>query len=273
MAFDERSERLLNTLVPKAEQQARLFLQTVQGQNIDARIISGMRTYAEQNALYAQGRTAPGRRVTNAPAGFSNHNFGLAWDIGVFDGADYLEESPLYAKAGRIGRGLGLEWGGDWRKPDEPHFQCRTGKKLADLRALVKAHGGSFALAKSAIDAHVADLPANEPEPAPAATPTSIVPVDVYLNTKRFDINAFLEESRVYVSASDWVDYFGGEIVARSKAGASAPTVTIALHADQSKMAARTQDGVLFVKFADINALLGYHFKFDSATRRLTLRK
>lgn len=55
---------------------------------------SGLRTYEEQNALYAQGRTAPGNKVTNAKGGFSNHNFGIAFDIGIFEGAKYLGDSP-----------------------------------------------------------------------------------------------------------------------------------------------------------------------------------
>jgi len=45
------------------------------------KLISGLRTYEEQDALYAQGRTAPGPKVTNAPGGHSNHNFGLAFDM------------------------------------------------------------------------------------------------------------------------------------------------------------------------------------------------
>lgn len=284
MAFDERSEKVLNTLVPKAERQARLFLQKLRDANIGARLIGGTRTYAEQDALFAQGRTKPGPRVTNARGGFSSHNFGIAWDIGIFEDGDYQEESPLYAKAGKIGRDMGLEWGGDWKTiPDQPHFQCRTGKTLADLRALVKANGGDISAAKAAINAIVADLPTGAHAPAPAPTPAptpatpvagTLAPVDVYLNTKKFDIRAFLSQSRVYVSVSDFVDYFGGEIVARSGGGAtSPPTVTVALHGDRAKIAARIEDEVTFVTFADINALLGYNFKLDSAARRLTLLK
>jgi peptidoglycan L-alanyl-D-glutamate endopeptidase CwlK len=277
MAFDERSEKLLKTLTPRAEEQARLFLQKLHNANIAARIISGTRTYAQQDALFAQGRTKPGKIVTRARGGFSNHNFGIAWDIGIFNGKDYLEESPLYAKAGKIGRDMGLEWGGDWKTiQDGPHFQCRTGKTLADLRALVKANGGDIAWRNRPIDAIVADLPTDGNSPVPATKPGTpsagtFAPVDVFLNAKKFDIRAFLSESRVYVSASDFVDYFGGQIVA--KRGGKSPTITVALNGDQGKMAVRTEDGVAFVKFADINALLGYDFKFNSTARRLTLLK
>jgi peptidoglycan L-alanyl-D-glutamate endopeptidase CwlK len=100
-------------------------------------VLSGTRTYAEQDALFAKGG------VTKARGGFSNHNFGIAFDIGVFSGAKYLEESPLYKAVAVIGKGLGLSWGGDWKSfVDEPHYQLRPSwakdmtesQMLAELR-------------------------------------------------------------------------------------------------------------------------------------------
>ena len=104
------------------------------------RIISGTRTYAEQAAIFAQGRTTPGKIVTKAGPGQSNHNFGVAWDIGVFLNGEYLNESPLYGKLGATGKGLGLEWGGDWSGfVDRPHYQLRMTSSLAELRASFEA--------------------------------------------------------------------------------------------------------------------------------------
>ena len=139
ITFDDRSERNLKTLLPGAERAARKFLAAVRAAGIDARIISGTRTYAEQQALFDQGRTKPGPRVTNARPGQSNHNFGIAWDIGIFsDSSDYLEDSPLYRKAGAIGKAMGLDWGGDWAKiRDEPHFEVKTGLSMAQKRERV----------------------------------------------------------------------------------------------------------------------------------------
>ena len=45
------------------------------------RVTQGLRTFAEQDALYQQGRTKPGKKVTNAKAGQSIHNYGFAVDI------------------------------------------------------------------------------------------------------------------------------------------------------------------------------------------------
>jgi peptidoglycan L-alanyl-D-glutamate endopeptidase CwlK len=121
---DQRSAGNIATLLPFVRPVAIQFLQLLTAASITAHIISGLRTYAEQTALYAQGRTLPGDIVTKAPAGYSNHNFGVAFDIGIFTGAKYLDNSPLYRQAGRIGKSIGLVWGGDWKSiQDEPHFE------------------------------------------------------------------------------------------------------------------------------------------------------
>ncbi len=139
--FDLRSEKNITTLHPRAQVLARQFFANVLNSSdlvnngVIAKIISGTRTYSEQAELYAQGRTKPGRIVTNAAAGRSNHNFGIAWDVGLFKGSDYLEESPLYDVMGTIGKNLGLEWGGDWSSLiDKPHFQLKVGLTLAEVR-------------------------------------------------------------------------------------------------------------------------------------------
>ena len=45
------------------------------------RIAQGLRTFKEQDDLYALGRTIPGKKVTNAKGGQSVHNYGFAVDI------------------------------------------------------------------------------------------------------------------------------------------------------------------------------------------------
>jgi peptidoglycan L-alanyl-D-glutamate endopeptidase CwlK len=118
---DPRSEGNIATLHPRVRPFARALIERAAGQGITIKVISGMRTYAEQNALFEQ---RP--KVTNARGGFSNHNFGLAFDIGVFEGSSYRDESPKYKAVGALGTDLGLEWGGNWKSiQDEPHFQLR----------------------------------------------------------------------------------------------------------------------------------------------------
>ncbi len=123
---DNRSEKAIATLLPQVQPIARALVQKAAASGIQIKIISGLRSYAEQDALYAQGRTAPGNKVTNARGGYSNHNFGIAFDVGVFAGTKYLPESPQYKAVGILGVDLGLEWGGNWKTlVDEPHFQLR----------------------------------------------------------------------------------------------------------------------------------------------------
>ena len=85
MEFDFRTERNIRTLALPAQKECRIFMKKVVAEDIQAKIISGSRTYAEQNRLFRQGRYGnPGPVVTNARGGRSNHNFGIAWDIGIF---------------------------------------------------------------------------------------------------------------------------------------------------------------------------------------------
>lgn len=86
-----------------------------------------LRTKKEQDALYAKGRTAPGSIVTNAKGSTysSMHQWGVAFDFFRNDGSGtYNDTDGFFKKVGEIGKSIGLEWGGDWKKPqDKPHFQ------------------------------------------------------------------------------------------------------------------------------------------------------
>src|SRR6202021_3611073 len=71
--------------------------------NVQVILIAGMRTFAESDALYAQGRTEPGPIVTNAPAGESFHNYGLAVDFDmVTNGKDDYEVSAHWLGVGAV---------------------------------------------------------------------------------------------------------------------------------------------------------------------------
>jgi peptidoglycan LD-endopeptidase CwlK len=151
---DDRSEKVIATLLPEVQSYARALVTKADADGITIKVISGLRTYDEQNDLYAQGRTQPGRIVTNARGGYSNHNFGIAFDVGVFEGSQYLDESPKYKAVGVLGMDLGLEWGGNWKTiQDEPHFQLRPNwagdlserDMLAELRSRKESGIGAYA--------------------------------------------------------------------------------------------------------------------------------
>jgi len=104
-----------------------------------------LRTFKEQQDLYEIGRSRPGKKVTNASAGMSYHNYGLAidivliidgknasWDIkSDFDGdkkADWQEIVTIFKQHG-------WTWGGDWKFTDYPHFEKTFGYSVRDLLA------------------------------------------------------------------------------------------------------------------------------------------
>ncbi|MGR0372021.1 M15 family metallopeptidase [Listeria monocytogenes] len=91
-------------------------------------VAQGYRSTAEQNALYAQGRTKPGAIVTNAKGGQSNHNYGVAVDLCLYtnDGKDVIWESTTsrWKKVVAAMKAEGFKWGGDWKSfKDYPHFE------------------------------------------------------------------------------------------------------------------------------------------------------
>ena len=150
---DSRSEKAIATLMPEVQPLARALVQKAASVGITIKIISGLRTYAEQDALYAKGRTEPGPIVTKAKGGYSNHNFGIAFDIGVFEGNKYLDESPKYKAVGALGVDMGLEWGGNWKTiVDQPHYQLRPNwakempekQMLAELRSRHDSGSGVY---------------------------------------------------------------------------------------------------------------------------------
>ena len=105
---------------------------------IELLITSTYRDVESQNALYAQGRTAPGMVVTNARGGDSFHQYHVAYDVvPVVAGKLVWETSnPVWREIGRIGKECGLEWAGDWNRFQEfPHFQITGGWTIEDFKS------------------------------------------------------------------------------------------------------------------------------------------
>jgi peptidoglycan LD-endopeptidase CwlK len=127
---DTVSELRLSQVYPGLADKVRAMAAQLEAEAIDIRVTQGLRTMAEQEALYAQGRTADGSIVTNARAGFTWHQFGLAIDVVPLSpqGVDWDTSHPVWARIVDIGTGLGLVSGAEWRTfPDWPHFQL-TGR-------------------------------------------------------------------------------------------------------------------------------------------------
>lgn len=108
--------------------------------NTTLRITQGLRTFAEQEALYNQGRNGnAGKIVTNAKAGQSFHNYGLAIDLVELD--DNKNEMADWhfdmATLKPIADKYGIVWGGDFRSiKDKPHFEYTFGHTWQQLLQL-----------------------------------------------------------------------------------------------------------------------------------------
>ncbi len=133
--LDAASEAKLAKVNPELANRVRAMAADLKAQGINVRVTDGLRTFEEQNALYAKGRTAPGNIVTKVRGGGSFHNYGLAVDVVPLDKngkANYNVGKDVWNKIGAAGQKQGLTWGGAWKGfVDQPHFQLDGGKTSA----------------------------------------------------------------------------------------------------------------------------------------------
>ena len=135
------NSRSLNDLHPKVKPMVEEFIQKCADNGIDLLVTSTYRDHESQNALYAQGRTIPGKKVTNAKGGQSWHNWRVAVDIVPMRNGKPVwgttgTDGELWNKVGEIGESVGLEWAGRWKTFKEyAHFQYTGGLSLADFQA------------------------------------------------------------------------------------------------------------------------------------------
>ena len=120
------SEKRLQRLHPALASAVRAIVADLAAQGTTVEVVQGLRTFAEQDELYAKGRTTPGAIVTQARGGESNHNFGLAVDLCPFtdDKPNWNAPMSVWAAIGASAAAHGLEWGGQWKKfIDKPHVE------------------------------------------------------------------------------------------------------------------------------------------------------
>ena len=162
MFRDPVSEKRIETLHPKIAAEVLCLFNRANNMlltgNAKARVTSAFRSIQEQAALYAKGRTAAGKIVTNAKGGYSIHNYGLAFDFclivdeGKYASWEYLKDfdgdlTPDWMEFVNLFKQYGYEWGGDWKSfKDRPHLQKTFGKTVEQLRALPKDKQGFVVL-------------------------------------------------------------------------------------------------------------------------------
>jgi peptidoglycan L-alanyl-D-glutamate endopeptidase CwlK len=104
-------------------------------------IVQTLRTFEEQDLLYQKGRTRPGDKVTNAKAGASYHNYGLAVDFCLqINGKLVWKVDANWMIVVECFKEHGFSWGGDWKSfKDQPHVEKTFGHNWKELLARYKA--------------------------------------------------------------------------------------------------------------------------------------
>lgn len=146
--MDKRSLDNLDTLHPKFKPsaiEAWTEAQALMPDNVQIIVVQGLRSFAESNALYEQGRTTKGPIVTKAKAGESYHNYGLAFDFEMITN-NHEDDivGPNWLKVVEVMKKHGMTWGGEFPQSfhDNPHFENKYGHNWRDLLALHNA--GNF---------------------------------------------------------------------------------------------------------------------------------
>lgn len=141
----EINAQRLAKIHPELREKAIKLIEAAAKENILLLVTQSLRTKEEQDALFAQGRTKPGNKVTNCAGMSGPHTWGTAFDICIYvdkdhdmvvDGNEINWSDPRYARVGAIGKSLGLKWGGDFKSlMDMPHFELSQ-FSIAALRKL-----------------------------------------------------------------------------------------------------------------------------------------
>ncbi len=140
---DVRIDR--DKLHPWLDYKLGLLLKECAKQGIYLIVTEGFRTKEYQDQLYAKGRTAPGKVVTNARGNSysSQHQWGIAFDIAI-NAVKHLYDPAIIKKVAKIAKSkkVGLSWGGDWKGiVDTPHFYL--GKWGSTTKKLKQKYGTS----------------------------------------------------------------------------------------------------------------------------------
>lgn len=142
---DKISLSRIEKLHPKLRNEVIEIYDKILERNVNIRFTDTLRTFTEQNDLYAQGRTKDGKIVTHAKGGESYHNYGLALDFCLLlqKGKEVSWNRNLDLDADNqkdwdevvaVFKHYGWEWGGDWTNfKDYPHFQKTFGLSTSEL--------------------------------------------------------------------------------------------------------------------------------------------
>lgn len=129
---------------PALAHRARKLIAFAKADGYELRVTAGLRTFKEQDDLF---RKRP--KVTNARAGQSFHNYGLAVDVAFVVDGKISWDDKLYKNIGKWALNAGLEWGGSWKKfKDMPHVQLPGLPSYKELLPIYQSKGLSAVWSK-----------------------------------------------------------------------------------------------------------------------------
>lgn len=145
------SEKRLSEVMPELSRRVRQIISAASLKGVTLEVTQGYRTFAEQDALWARGRSTAGPPVTDAKGGQSYHNYGLAVDLCPCKGGEPdWDDARAFQLVGELALRVGLEWGGTWKKSlNRPHVQLSP---LSIVRCLSLYRGGGLPLVWSAVE-------------------------------------------------------------------------------------------------------------------------
>ena len=132
------NSNFISDLHPALQRGAKEIMTRLNEKGIFSKITSTLRDNESQSQLYEQGRTTPGNIVTNAKAGESFHNYGLAFDIAPYDpvtkNIDWSALNPSWKIIGTLWETMGGTWGGNFSLADLGHMEYSGQLTISKLK-------------------------------------------------------------------------------------------------------------------------------------------
>lgn len=254
----KKSATRLQGLHPKVRATAEELIKQAHARGINVLICQGYRSFEEQAAIYAQGRTKPGKIVTNAKPGYSYHNYGLAIDFCLLDehGGVHWEVNDRWREVARIGKSLGFEWGGDWKDfKDYPHLQMTFGLSISDLLAGKRPPKGQGVQAASI----------KSEKPVNKSVDNSVETCGIEVDGKTLAVRGILRDGKSLLPVRAVAEAVGGKVewcAATKQVKVNGKDITETI-----------ENGTSYAPARELAAILGLSVEWDQATKTVKLKK
>ena len=237
------------------------FLAECKKQGLIVKITDTVRTEKEQNDLYAKGRTKAGKIVTWVKYPYSNHNWGMAFDVCRNDGKNdaYYDGDNWFKKVGEIGKQFGLAWGGDWKgkQKDKPHFELT---KYGSTTTLSRKYGTPANFKKTWKEVKY-----------------MFIERDYMYNGKLKSFKVINEKGENFIRVRDFAELLGKNITYNNNSKITKfedrqQNIEVLIDNIVNKIDAINSNDTNYVKLRQLAELLEYDVSYDEKTRKIHLK-